>query len=438
VNTRQATGRVHALVGAWPTRLGGRYTGALCLLGLLFVGASCGSARSLERTSVEVLGSWTGKEADAFQAVVEPFERRTGVDVEYSATRDLRGTIATRLAEGHPPDLVGLEGPTHLRELANQAVLRDLGDAIDLQTYKASVPPTFVEFGSVNGRLLGVFLKATVKGLIWYNPAVFRRGTPASFADLQWMSEPYLTSETREWCVGLSSKESSGWPGTDLIESFLIQASGVDAYDGWANGRLPWTSPEVRAAFQAYGRVVADDAVYGGAAGALATRFEEAGRPLFADPAGCLFLNQGSFMPAFFGADGYRAGVDFDFFPFPAIADGNEGSVIGGGDLFGMLTDNPAAAELIRDLISPDGQSILVSAGGALSVDRRVSGYPNDLVRREASVLTGAQRFRFDASDLMPAPMNRAFWQAVLDFTADQSQLSPILERLERARLEGD
>jgi alpha-glucoside transport system substrate-binding protein len=396
--------------------------------------AACSSWPANAGSSVQVLGSWTGSEAEIFQQVLQPFQDRTGIRVDYTTTRDLRGAIAEGLADGHPPDLAGLEGPTHLQELASQGALHDIGQAIDLQQYKASVPPAFVEFGSINGRLVGVFIKATVKGLIWFNPRVFRRGTPSSYADLQLLSEPYLRDGTREWCVGLGSKESSGWPGTDLVESFLIHQSGVDAYDRWAAGDLPWTSDEVRAAFAGYGRVVADDAVFGGSEVVLRTQFEAAGEPLFTDPPGCLFLHQASFMPTFLATGGRKPGVDFDFFPFPEIDPANRGAVIGGGDLFGLLTDNPAAAELLAYLVSPEAQSVLVSAGGALSVDRRVTDYPNPLVAREAVILTSATHFRFDASDLMPAAINEAFWRAILDYTAHPDQLEPILQRLEQLR----
>jgi hypothetical protein len=34
----------------------------------------------------------------------------------------------------------------------------------------------------------------------------------------------------------------------------------------------------------------------------------------------------------------------------------------------------------------------------------------------------------------MPAAMNEAFWQAILDFTADQGRLDQILDRLEHVR----
>ncbi len=49
------------------------------------------------------------------------------------------------------------------------------------------------------------------------------------------------------------------------------------------------------------------------------------------------------------------------------------------------------------------------------------------LSRRQAPAAGAAPRrrriFRFDASDAMPEEMSRAFWQAVLEFTADQSRL---------------
>ena len=402
---------------------------------LAFLASACGSGSALSGSTVRVLGSWTGSEADSFRSVVQPFEDRTGIRVEYTATRDLRGTIASSLADGDPPDVAGLDGPGHLAELAADGSLRDLGDIIDLLDYKRYVAPTFVELGSVDSRLLGVFLKATLKGLIWFNPAVFQRGVPSSFDDLVWMSEPYMDGKTRQWCVGLSSRESSGWPGTDLVESFLIHEAGVAAYDDWVAGDLAWTSAEVRHAFESFGRVVADDAVHGGASGAVTTAFDAAGDPLFSDPPGCVFLHQASFMPGFFDAMGHRAGQDYDFMPFPSMSAADRGAAIGGGDLFGVLTNNPAADELMRYLVSPEAQEILVSGGSALSVDERVDAYPNDLVHREAAVLAGATHFRFDASDLMPATVNAAFLDGVLDYTRSPAELTAILERIDQVRV---
>jgi alpha-glucoside transport system substrate-binding protein len=236
-----------------------------------------------------------------------------------------------------------------------------------------------------------------------------------------------------EWCVGLGSEEASGWPGTDLIEQFLIRESGTAAYDAWVAGQLPWTSSQVRDAFERYGQVVADGAVLGGADGALESDFRDAGDALFSDPPGCLFMHQGSFMPVYF-PPGMEPGVDFDFFAFPQLGDETRRVVLGGGDLFGLITDNAAAGALMRYLVSDEAQALWVAEGGSLSVKATVTSYPDTISQRAAELLTGADVFRFDASDQLPGGLNAAFWSAVLRFTQDQDRLDDILAELERTR----
>ena len=141
-------------------------------------------------------------------------------------------------------------------------------------------------------------MKSTLKGLIWYAPTSFRRGTPHSFDELVDMAQDSKSKAVATWCVGLESAESSGWPGTDWVEMFLLRDAGLDVYDQWVAGDLTWDSAPVRRAFESFGRIVAPDAVVGGTEGALNTNFADAGRPLFDDPPGCLLMMQGSFMPA--------------------------------------------------------------------------------------------------------------------------------------------
>lgn len=86
-------------------------------------------------------------------------------------------------------------------------------------------------------------------------------------------------------------------------------------------------------------------------------------------------------------------------------------------------------------LVTPAAQSIWVQRGGALSVNLQVTNYPDEMSRRAADVLRSAQRFRFDASDLMPEKMNEAFLQAVLDYTRNPVDLESILNELEAVRL---
>jgi alpha-glucoside transport system substrate-binding protein len=50
--------------------------------------------------------------------MVEPFEQQTGVDVQYTGTRDLNTVLTTGVASGVLPDLAGLPGPGQMQQFA--------------------------------------------------------------------------------------------------------------------------------------------------------------------------------------------------------------------------------------------------------------------------------------------------------------------------------
>jgi alpha-glucoside transport system substrate-binding protein len=405
----------------------------LLLAALMVAVAACTAPPSGQiGGTVRVLGSWNGAEEQAFMAMVLPFEQQTGISVDYIGTRDLNGLLWESVAKGQPPDVAGLPGPGQMAEFARLGALISLDGVIDVAQYKSDTVPTFIELGTVDGKLVGVFIKATLKGLIWYNPRMYTLETPTTWDDLERLAERARRDGTSTWCVGLESGGTSGWPGTDWIEDFVLRQSGPDTYDDWVAGLVPWTSPEIKAAWEAFGKISADAA--GGAAEEIATNFGEAGNGLFTDPPECLFHHQGTFMTEFFKSSAGAREGEYDFFPFPVIDERHAGSVTGAGDLFGMFKDTPQARALMKYLVTPEAQALWVRRGGALSVNRRVTEYPDDISRRAAAVLTGAQRFRFDGSDLMPERMNTAFLQAVIDYVRSPSELDAILARLDEVQ----
>jgi alpha-glucoside transport system substrate-binding protein len=384
-------------------------------------------------SSVRVLGSWEGPEIDAFRHVIEPFERRTGYTVEVTTTRDLKGALERSIAAGDPPDLAGLPGPGYMIDLVRAGRLVDLAQVIDAGAYRAETAPGFVDIGTVDGQLSGIFMKATVKGLFWYNPDVFDPGAPQSWAEFLHRA---LTArdDVPPWCIGLASEAASGWPGTDWVEDFLLRQSGPQVYDAWVAGELPWTSSDVRRAFQSYGVVVNDRDVAGGMDGALRTHFTRAGDGLFTDPPQCLLAHQGSFMSTFLDEAVAKHGGEYEMMPFPDMDPRFAGALIGAGDLFALTSDSPGGRELITYLIGREAQELVVAQGGALSGNLNVQGYPTEIAARQADLLANSSIFRFDASDSMPDVMHEAFWQAILDFTADQSRLDDILQHLDAVR----
>lgn len=392
---------------------------------VVLTAAACAPGQA-EKKEVTVIGTWGGSEQESFLAMVKPWEERTGNTVKYTGTRDLNAVLSTGVASGILPDLAGLPGPGQLVEWAKQGALKPLDDVLDIAKYKEETSPAFVDLGTVDGKVYGVFIKSALKGLIWYNPKVFSGPAPTSW-DAVMATDPAPAQAL--WCVGLESGAASGWPGTDWIEDFVIRQSGPEVYDNWVAGKQKWTSPEIRAAFEAFGEVVAK--TYGGSDTINSTNFGDAGNPLFTDPPGCKFHHQASFITDFFKNQGGAKEGDFDFFPMPDINPTYAGAFTGAGDLFGMFNDTPAARDLMKYLVTAEAQQIWVSRGGALSGNKNVTNYPDDISKRSAEILANAKIFRFDASDLMPTEMNAAFWKAMVDFVANPSNLDQILADLD-------
>lgn len=398
--------------------------------------AACGtpSGSGGAGKSVTVIGAWGGDEEKAFKAMVQPWEAETGNTVKYTGTRDLNAVLTTGVASGVLPDLAGLPGPGPMADFAKAGALKSLDDALDKATYTSETAPALVKLGTVDGKLTGVFIKAAVKGLIWYSPKLhdYASAPPASWDDLKTQAKANQGAAKAIWCVGLESGAASGWPGTDWIEDIVLRQAGPDKYDQWWQGKLKWSSPEIKAAFQTFGDVIKD--ANGGSSTVLTTAFQEGGDGLFASPPGCEFHHQASFITGLGKFKDAKAGTDYNFFPFPDIDPQFTGAVEGAGDLFGMFHDTAEAKSLVKYLVTAKAQDIWVKIGGALSANKNATSYPDDIAKGSAALLSNAKIFAFDASDLMPTAMNAAFWTAVLDYTKDPSKLDTILQTLDKVQ----
>jgi alpha-glucoside transport system substrate-binding protein len=316
-----------------------------------------------------------------------------------------------------------------MAEFAQQGALRPLDEVLDLETYRSQTSPAFVELGTVDGKIVAVFIKSALKGLIWYNTGTFT-GEPPTTWDEVMATDP--GSAESLWCVGLESGADSGWPGTDWIEDIVLRQSGPDVYDAWVAGTHQWSTPEIRSAFEAFGDVL--DSSYGGTTFVNSTNFGSGANPMFEDPPGCLFHHQASFITDFFKEQGGAVDGEFDFFPMPDMSAEYAGAFTGAGDLFGLFSDKPAAQDLLKYLVTPEAQQIWVDRCGALSGNTEVTTYPDEVSQRSAETLGSAEIFRFDGGDLMPLAMKAAFFRAMVDFTENQGNLDTILAGLDEVQ----
>jgi alpha-glucoside transport system substrate-binding protein len=113
--------------------------------------------------------------------------------------------------------------------------------------------------------------------------------------------------------------------------------------------------------------------------------------------------------------------------------------VVGGGDVAVLLKQSEGGKALIRFLATPEAGAIWARLGGFSSPNKDVdpSAYPDEIVRRSAQALVGAQTFRFDMSDQMPAAFGgtpaQGEWRILQDFLKNPSDIQGTMQRLEAA-----
>ena len=429
--------------------MNGSKFGRLCSVLLLGAVAltSCGPGASSGGKHLHVIAVWGGDELKAFQKMIKPWEDRTGNKIDLETTRDVNALLTSRVQGGNPPDLAGLPGPGVMAQFARAGKLTQLDNGVlDMSTMNSQYAKSWLDLASVDGKLYGIFIKASIKGLIWYDPKVAQAAgisisntsPPTSWDQVLSISQTLASAGKTPWCLGFSSGTASGWPGTDWIEDFMLRTAGLDKYVQWYQGKLAWTSPEVTKAWQMWGQIAGNPKmVFGGKNAILNTTFQTAADPLFTTPPGCYMHHQASFMSSFIKTDNPSAqpGTDYSFFGFPDINPAYAGAEEVAGDLFGMFKDSPEARDFLKYLTTPEAQSIWakVPGSGALSPNKSVdlSVYPDALTKQQAQLLLNAKITAFDGSDQMPDAMNSAFFTGILDYVTNPSKLNSILAKLD-------
>ena len=415
-------------------------------IGSVLVAIACGTSSTSNAGSVKVIAEWSGTEQANFMAVLKPFEDSTGIKVQYESLRPIDAVLTTRVAAGSPPDLAAAPNPALLVDFAKKGKVTALNNFVDMTALQANYSKSWIDLGEPlkDGKLYQVYSFVSVKGLVWYNPKAFSAKSyniPKTFDEMLTLDNQIKAGGTTPWCIGLKSGGADdGWPGSDWLKEIVLSQSGPDVYDKWVAGTQKWTSPEIKAAWQAWGKVLGpgDANVYGGPTQITASSFKTAGDGLFSSPPKCYMHNQASFITSFFTADtpSLQPVTDFNFFALPDVVPTYAGAHVVAGDAWSMFHDTPQAEKLIKYLTTADAQTIWVRKGGKLSPNKQtpLSAYPDELSKESAQILVNTNIGRYDATDQMPTDMRNAAWKAILTFAQDQSQLDSLLAGLDKVQ----
>lgn len=385
------------------------------------------SAASAEQ--ITVFGTWLSPEAEIVEEIFDIFEERTGHEVSYVGSDSFEQQVLIDAEAGSAPNISIFPQPGLAADMASRGFLTPLKEgSADWIRDNYAAGQSWVDLGTYadeNGEdnLYGMFFRVDLKSLVWYSPENFEDAgydIPETMEDLIALSDQIVADGGTPWCIGLGSGAATGWPATDWVEDMMLRTQPPEVYDAWVSNELPFDSPEVVGAIEAFGQfALNDDYVAGGAGAVASTDFRDSPKGLFDSPPQCYMHRQASFIPAFF-PEGTVVGEDADFFYFPAYEAADLGKpVLGAGTLFAITNPSDGAQELIEFLRDPAAHEVWMGYGGFLTPHKDVdpAKFQDDTSRALNEVLLNATTFRFDGSDLMPGAVGAgSFWTGMVDY----------------------
>jgi ABC-type glycerol-3-phosphate transport system substrate-binding protein len=320
-----------------------------------------------------------------------------------------------------------------MTDFAQRGALKPIDFATD--KIKEGYSQSWLDLGTVDGKLYGLFFKGANKSTVWYNVAAFTDAgiEPATnWDDFLKNGDTLKASGVTPYSIG----GADGWTLTDLFENIYLRTAGPEKYDQLTKHEIPWTDASVKEALTEMGKILKSDNIAGGTSSALQTDFPTSVTQVFSDPPKAAQVLEGDFVGSVITDETTAKPQDgFNVASFPEIGDSGK-VVVGGGDVMVMFKDNPAAKALIEYLATPEAAEIWVKKGGFSSPNKNVDTelYPDELTKQTATDLANADVFRFDMSDLMPGAFGSdALFTLLQDFLKAPDDVDGITQKLEKA-----
>jgi alpha-glucoside transport system substrate-binding protein len=280
----------------------------------------------------------------------------------------------------------------------------------------------FKSQGTVDGKWLGLPIKADVKTIIWYSPVVFEaKGytVPTTWDELDALVEQMVTNGDVPWSMGFESGDATGWTGSDFIQDILLVQQGPEYVMGLISGDIAYDDAGVKQAYETYGKWASDPKyTVGGAQGTLSTNFNDAIYKVFSDPAEAMMVKQSGFAGGQILAQypDLVYGTDYDFFPVPGAK-----GLQGGADWMMAFNDTPAVQALVAYLSSPLGGENWAKAGFDLTPNKNgTEAYTDAALLKKGEMLANTTGFTPDLGDTIPGGFSSAEWEAIVNYVNGQ------------------
>ncbi len=328
--------------------------GAAAVGGLL---AACGSSSGGSGSPITIWAAFPDKKTqtyyqtktiDAFSTTTKP-----GITLAVKQTSTIDQLMATSLASGRGPDIIGSDGPTIVVQYA------DAGNVLDLTAYakkyqwSTKIQKWALETGMVDGKLYGLPTSSESMVML-YNPGTFAKygwKVPTDRAGFETVCADAKAKGLLPVAAGNADfRQATEWH----VTAFLNQSAGNTAVHSALTGATKWTDPafvDTITLLKSY----FDKGWYGGGSENYFTnKFADLYAKLASGEAAMMITGSWGFTeigPYFGSAAGNKA--TWDWAPLPVLSSGaSPGSyvlAIGGDNSVNSKSKDPDAAAAFLD-----------------------------------------------------------------------------------------
>jgi len=392
-------------------------------------------------TKVTMFGPFVDADQKKFESSIKDFEDKTGIDIQYEGSKEFEATINVRVDGGNAPDIADFPQPGLLASIAKTGKVVDLTKVLDQEKLKKNYNQSWLDMGTMDGKdgkiMAGIWNRSNVKSLVWYPKKQFEEAgykVPETWDEMMALTEQIAKDGDPAWTIGIESGAATGWPGTDWIENIMLRTTTPENYDKWVKGELPFTSPEVKNAFELMSKIwMNKDYVYGGTKSIVTTAFGDAPKPMFENPPKAWFNLTGNFITSFF-PETAKVDQDYDWFYLPPIDSKYGKPVLVAGDIYAMFNDRPEVRAVMEFFTTGESIKSWVQSGGVIAPmnDASLDWYTSESDRRMAKLVQDATTLRFDGSDLMPGKVAAGtFWRGMTAYDSGTATLDEALKQIQ-------
>jgi len=392
--------------------------------------------------TVTILGPLTDEEQAIFEESIVDFSHESGISIEYTGSREVESVLDAMYQGESPPDIVNFAQPGLMQDYAAMGAIFDVRSFLTEDQLAEKYDQSWLDMARVEGPdggpiTAGVWHRYNSKSYVWYPIRAFEEQgypIPGNWDELLNLANRMVEEGEVPWCIGIESADATGWVATDWTEEMMLRTASLEDYDAWVRGDLPFDSPQVRDAILIWSDMWFNpDYVLGGRDGILTTSFMDAAWPMFEDPPHCWMHRNGNFMTAFFPNEAVY-GRDYGVFYFPPVDEALGRPMLIAGDMMSMFNDREEVRAVMEYFTTPESVLAWTERGAAFSphAGADLSMYAEGLPRDLAAINEQATSYRFDASDIMPAPVGtETFWRMMTEYIAGNVDLETALRDID-------